>query len=173
MAKPSLPSILDPGGENLGRIVGLDPDTGKESTLYAAIAQLSKPTWLPDSKTLAVIFQDVATNWDGQVGEVNLRDGKFRRITNDLNNYSATTLAATSDAKELVAVQSTPNVGIYTMSSEPNAPGAPAMIDNRERLCTSAGPAMENWSAIDWDGHILTMNADGSNRTVVFSNGCS
>src|SRR5262249_29721232 len=111
-------TVLDPGGENLGRIAGLDPETGKESTLYAAIAQLTKPTWRPDGKTLAMIFQDVTTNGNGQVGEVSLRDGKFRRITNDLNNYSSGTLAATKDGKELAAVQSTPNVGIYTLSAD-------------------------------------------------------
>ena len=162
-------SILDPGGENLGRIVGLDPDTGKERTLYAATAQLSKPTWLPDNKALAVIFQNVASNWDGQVGEVSARDGQFRRITNDLNNYSVGTLAATTDGKQLVAVQSTPNIGIYTMSSEPNAPGVPTMVENQQ-------DAFVGWTydgklvAIDWNGHILSMNGDGSNRTVVYSN---
>jgi Tol biopolymer transport system component len=161
-------SILDPGGANLGRIVGLDPDTGKERTLYAATAQLSKPTWLPDSKTLAMIFQDVATNWDGQVGEVNARNGQFRRITNDLNNYSSSTLAATSDAKQMVAVQSAPTVGIYTMSSDPNASGAPTLIENREDVnvgWTSDGKLV----AADWEGHMLSMNADGSNRTAIYS----
>ena len=66
-------------------------------------------------------------------------------------------------------MQSTPNVGIYTMSSEPNSPGAPTMVDNQDDRYvgwTKDG----NLVAIDWDGHILTMNADGSNRTVVFSN---
>ncbi len=162
-------SILDPGAANLGRIVVLDPASGKEQTLYAATAQLSKPTWLSDSKALAMIFQDVSSNWDGQVGEVNARDGQFRRITNDLNNYSSATLAATGDAKELVAVQSNPNAGIYTMSSEPNASGAPTMVDNRD-------DAYVGWTndgklvAINWDGHIVSMNADGSNRAVIYSN---
>ncbi len=161
-------SILDPGGDNLGRIVGLNPETGNERTIYAATAQLNKPTWLPDGKTIAVIFQDVSTNWDGQIGEVSAGSGQFRRISNDLNNYSSGTLAATSDAKQLVVVQSTPTVGIYTMSSEPNAPGAPTMVDNREDVnvgWTSDGKLV----AIDFEGHIATMNADGSNRTVVFS----
>ncbi len=161
-------SILDPGGANLGRMVGLDPDSGKERTLYAATAQLSKPTWLPDSRTLAMIFQDVTTNWDGQVGEVSARNGQFRRITNDLNNYSSATLAATSDAKELVAVQSAPTVGIYTLSSEPNASGTPTLVENREDVnvgWTSDGKLV----ALDWEGHIVSMNADGSNRAVIFS----
>ncbi len=161
-------TILDPGGETLGRIAGLDPETGKESTLYAATAMLNKPAWLPDGKTLAVIFQDASTNWDSQIGEVDARSGKFRRISNDLNNYSVNTLAATGDAKQLVAVQSTPVLGLYTMSSQANSPGAPTVIDNRNDVYVG-------WTndarlvAIDWDGHVITMNADGSNRTVVFS----
>ena len=111
-------SILDPGGENLGRIVGLDPETGNERTLYAATAQLSKPTWLPDSKTLAVIFQDVATNWDGQVGEVSARNGQFRRISNDLNNYSSQLhWLPPAMPNNWWPCSPTPTVGIYTMSS--------------------------------------------------------
>ncbi len=160
--------VLDPGGANLGRLVGLDPETGKERTLYAAIAMLNKPAWLPDGRTLAFVFQDVATNWDGQIGEVSARNGKFRRITNDLNNYSTLTLAATADAKQLVAVQSTPVLGLYTLSSEPNAPSAPTMIDNHEDANVGWLPD-GRLVAIDADGHIATMNADGSNRTVVFS----
>ena len=161
-------SILDPGGDNLGRIVGLNPETGNERTIYAATAQLNKPTWLPDGKTIAVIFQDVSTNWDGQIGEVSAGSGQFRRISNDLNNYSTTTLAATGDAKQLIAVQSTPTVGVYTMSSEPNASGAPTVVDNREDIevgWTNDGKLV----VIDWEGHLVTMNADGSNRAVVFS----
>jgi Tol biopolymer transport system component len=161
-------TVLDPGGENLGRIVGLDPDIGKERTIYAAIAQLTKPAWLPDSKTLAVIFQDVATNWSGQVGEIGLRDSQFRRITNDLNNYSSSTLAVTSDGKEMVAVQSTPNVSIYTMNSEPDAPASSTAADNREDVYVGWG-SDGNLVAADREGRILTMKADGSNRTVVYS----
>ena len=54
-----------------------------------------------------------------QIGEVDLRSGKFRRITNDLNNYSGQSLAITKDAKQLVAIQSLPDTGLYIMSSEP------------------------------------------------------
>ena len=162
-------SILDPGGENLGRMVGLDPDTGKERTLYAATAQLSKPTWLPDSRTLAMIFQDVTTNWDGQIGEVSARNGQFRRITNDLNNYSSADPGCHQRCQRTGrrAVDSAPSA-FTRLSSEPNASGTPTMVDNREDVnvgWTSDGKLV----AIDWEGHIVSMNADGSNRTVVFS----
>ncbi len=161
-------TVIDPGGKTLGMVFGMDPETGQEKTLYSASAFFNKPTWLPDGRHMAVIFQNIDTNWDGQVGMINLRSGKFRRVTNDLNNYSNTTLAATGDGKELVVVQSTPVLGLYTLSAQPNAPGSPAMVDNR-------GDTSVAWMkdgrlvVIDYDGHIATMNADGSDRNVIFS----
>ncbi len=160
-------TVIDPGAASLGRIVSLEPGNGKEKTIYAATAIMNKPTWLPDGKTIAMIFHDVATNWDGQVGEVSVSNGKFRRITNDLNTYSNRTLAITSDGKQLIAVEITPQVGLYTLPSEPNSAKAPVQVDNH-------GDEQVGWTkdrkliAIDYDGHIVSMNADGSSRTVLY-----
>ena len=99
-------AVIDPGGKSLGRLVSLDINEGKETTLYAATAQLQKPVWTPDGRTILMIFRDVATKWSGQVGEVDVRSGTFRRITNDLNSYSGQSLAITGDAKQLVTIQS-------------------------------------------------------------------
>ena len=161
-------TTIEPGADNLGRVVGLDPDTGKERTLYAGTAFFNKPVWLPGGKNMALMFQDATTNWNSQVGQVNLRDAKFRRITNDLNNYSNSTLSATVDGKELAAVQSTPIIGLYTTSSEPNAPGAPTVIDNHNDVLVAS---IKNGKlvAVDKDGHVVTMNADGSDRAVIYS----
>ena len=114
------PPVTDPGGKSLGRIVSLDVNEGKEKTLYAATAQLQKPVWTPDGHTILTVFRDMTTKWDGQIGEVDLSSGKFRRITNDLNNYSGKSLAITRDARQLVAIQSLPNNSLYVMSTEPN-----------------------------------------------------
>jgi serine/threonine protein kinase len=161
-------TTINPGGDTLGNLLGFDPETGKERTILASTAFFFKPTWLPDSKTIALLFQAPTTNWNAQIGAVSMRDGKFRRITNDLNNYSTTTLSATGDGKQLIAVQSTPILGVYTMSSEPNAAGAPTVIDNHEDVYvgwTKDGKLV----ALDWEGHVITMNADGSDRTAVYS----
>jgi serine/threonine protein kinase/Tol biopolymer transport system component len=161
-------SVIDPGGASLGRLVGLDPNTGQERTIYSATALLGKPTWLPDGKTIAIVFQDVSTNWDGQIGEAGVRGGKFRRITNDLNTYNPNTLAVTASGKQLVALESTPNIGLYVMASDPNAPAPTAPIDTRGD--TSVGWTQDGrLLVIDYDGHIANMNADGSNRTVLYS----
>ena len=161
-------TVLDPGSERLGTVFEVDPENGQEKLIYSATAFFNKPTWLPDGKHLAVMFENIDTNWDGQVGMINLRSGKFRRITNDLNNYSNTTLSVTENGKQMVVVQATPVFGLYTLSSQSNAPGAPTLVDNRDE-------SYVDWMkdgrliVLDFDGHISVMNADGSDRNVIYS----
>jgi len=159
-------AVMDPGGKSLGRIVTLDVTDGKEKTVYAATAQLQKPVWTPDGRDILMVFRDVTTKWDGQIGEVDLSSGKFRRVTNDLNNYSSHSLAITKDAKQLIAIQSQPDTGLYVMSSAPNA-SVPQSVDTHGDVAVGwlkAGRLL----VLDFDGHISTLNADGSDRNVIF-----
>jgi len=159
-------ALIDPGGKSLGRIVSLDVNEGKEETLYAATAHLRKPVWTPDGRNIIMIFSDSTTKWDGQIGEIDVRSGKFRRITNDLNAYSGQSLAVTRDAKQLVAIQSVLETGLYVMSSDPHS-AAPQAIDNQGEVAVGwikGGRLL----ALDFKSHIFTMNADGSDRNVVF-----
>jgi eukaryotic-like serine/threonine-protein kinase len=160
-------TVIDPGGQSLGRIVSLDISEGKEKTLYASTAQLNKPAWTPDGRHIVMIFRDSSTRWEGQIGVVDVSSGKFRRITNDLNTYSINSLAVTRDTKALVAIQIIPQTGLYLMPAELNANPDPPAID-------SHGEVGVGWLkdgrllALDLDGHISTMNADGSERNVIF-----
>ncbi|MGO9564220.1 MAG: protein kinase domain-containing protein [Candidatus Korobacteraceae bacterium] len=159
--------VLDPGSQNLGRVVLLDPVSGKEKTVYAGTATLQKPTWMPDNEHLVLIFHDVSSDWNGQVGEIAIAAGKLHRITNDLNSYSNLTLGVTKDGKQLVAIQLTLQTGIYTMSSDPNGSSAAKQIDNRGNVGVGWLPDGRLVS-MEYDGHISIMNADGSNRSIIF-----
>ena len=160
-------AVLEPGGKSLGRIVALDVKEGKEKTLYAATAQMQRPAWSPDGRELFIILRDVTTRWDGQIGEIEVRSGKFRRITNDLNNYRAGSLAVTKDGTQLVAVQGQPDFGLYVMPAGSKTPSESKSIDN-------AGDVYVGWLkdgrllVADYDSHIATINADGSDRNVIF-----
>ena len=166
-------TVVDPGGQSLGRIVLLNPVRSEETvfpsqekTIYAGNAILQKPTWMPDGKHLLVIFHDLASDWNGQVGEIAIAAGKLHRITNDLNAYSNLTLSITSDGKQLVAIQITPQAGIFTMSAEPNAADV-KQIDNHEDIGVGWLPD-GRLVAMDYDGHIAIMNGDGSNRSIIY-----
>ena len=160
-------TVLDPGSQNLGRLVVLDPANGKEKTIYAATASLQKPTWMPDGQHLLLVFHDITSDWNGQVGEVSLSGGKLHRITNDLSSYSNLTLAVTSDGKQLIAIQNTPDTGVYTMSSEANGSSAAKQVDNHGDINVGWLPD-GRLVTVDYTGHISTMNADGSGRNVIF-----
>jgi Tol biopolymer transport system component len=145
----------------------LNSETGKEKTVYAGTAILQKPAWTPDGEHLVLIFHDVSSDWNGQVGEIATGAGKLHRITNDLNSYSNLTLGITKDGKNLVAIQLTPQSGIFTMGSDPKAGPQPTEIDDH-------GDTGVGWLpdgrlvAMNYDGHIAVMNGDGSNRNIVF-----
>ena len=160
-------SVLDPGSQNLGRLVLLNPQTGKEKTVFAGSAILQKPTWMPDNEHLVFVFHDAASDWNGQVGEIAIAAGKLHRITNDLNSYSNLTLAVTKDGKQLISIQLTPQASVYVMGSDANAGANATPI-------SSHGETGVGWLpdgrlvTMDYDSHIAIMNADGSNRSILF-----
>lgn len=160
-------SVVEPGSQNLGRIVMLEPQSGREKTVYASNAILQKPTWMPDSRHLLVIFHDVSSDWNGQVGEISVTAGKLHRITNDLNAYSNLTLSVTSDGKNLVAIQIQPEAGIFTMSTEGNGTSQVTQVDNHDDIGVGWLPD-GRLVTMDYTGQIAITNADGSNRNVIY-----
>jgi eukaryotic-like serine/threonine-protein kinase len=160
-------SVVEPGTQNLGRIVLLEPQSSKEKTVYAGNAILQKPTWMPDNRHLVVIFHDLSSDWNGQVGEISIAAGKLHRITNDLNAYSNLTLSVTSDGKQLVAIQIQPEAGIFTMSTGGNGSSQVIQVDNHDDIGVGWLPD-GRLVAMDYTGQIAVMNADGSNRAIIY-----
>ncbi len=160
-------TVFDPGGQSLGRLVILNPANGKEKTIYAGTASLEKPTWMPDGKHLLLIFHDISSDWNGQVGEVSLSGRKLHRITNDLSSYSNLTLGVTRDGKQLIAIQNTPDAGIYTLGLEAKGASAAKQVANSGDINVSWLPD-GRLLTLDYDGHISIMNADGNGRNVIY-----
>ena len=160
-------AVLDPGSQNLGRIVVLNPANGKEKTVYAGTALLQKPTWMPDGRHLVLIFHDISSDWNGQIGVIALAGQKLHRITNDLNVYSNSTLGVTRDGEQLVAIQETPQAGVYTLSADAGPASSVTEVDNHGDINVGWLPD-GRLLAMDYDSHIAVMNADGSNRNVIY-----
>ena len=159
-------AVMDPGGKSLGRIVALDVNSGKEKTLYAATGQLQKPVWSHDGRYIFMIFRDATTRWQGQIGEIEVHSGRFRRITNDLNNYSDRSLAITRDGQQLVAIQGLPDVGLYVMPATNKGSAPPPPLDTKGAV--SVGwLGDERLMFTDFEGHVATINADGTDRNLV------
>ena len=80
--------------------------------------------------------------------------------------HGGKSLAITKDAKQLIAIQSQPDTGLYVLSSDANAAVAQP-VDTR-------GDVAVGWlkpdrlMVLDFDGHISTLNVNGNDRNVVF-----
>jgi len=160
-------TVVEPGGKDLGRIVALDVNDGKEKTIYAATAQMLKPAWSPDGRYIYVNFRDATTRWNGQIGVIDIRSGKFQRITNDLNNYSDRSLAITLNGRQLAVIQGLPQIGLYVLAAAPKFAEQPAPIETR-------GDVNVGWLKdgrlllTDYEGHLSAIDPDGSNRNMLF-----
>ncbi len=160
--------LIEPGGKSLGRLITIDIKDGKETTLYSATAQMRKPTWSPDGRYLFFNFEDANTRWDGQIGGLEVRSGKFQRVTNDLNNYSWRSLAVTRDGQHLVTIQAMPEIGLYVLSATGTPPTDLKPVDTHAD--TAMGWLKDGRLAIsDIDSQIALLNVENGDRNVVFS----
>jgi serine/threonine protein kinase len=163
-------SLIDPGSKNLGRLVTLDAKSGKEKTVYASSAQFKKPTWSPDGRDIFVIFWDVTTRWNGQIGVIDARTGKLRRITNDLNTYRGESLAVTKDGKQLIAIQGQPDIALYVVPAAEKTANDVKPVEKAQDV--NVGWLKDGKLVIsDWSAQVATLNADGSDRNVVYHTG--
>jgi eukaryotic-like serine/threonine-protein kinase len=160
-------TVFDPGSQNPGRLVLLEPSSGREKTIYGSAARLQKPAWMPDGKHLILIFHDVTSDWNGQIGEISLSGRTLHRITNDLSSYSNLTLGVTKDGQQLIAIQNTPDAGVYTLRSDADANSLAKQVDNHGDINVGWLPD-GRLITLDYDGHISIMNGDGTSRSVIY-----
>jgi eukaryotic-like serine/threonine-protein kinase len=109
---------LLPATDSLSALVLLDPSNGSQRAIYQLSDVLASAlAWLPDGKDLAVIFSSPESNFTLlQVGLVNSKDGKFRPITADTNNYA--TLSVSSDGATIATVMFQSQRDVYVSSGQ-------------------------------------------------------
>src|SRR6202034_4945326 len=86
-------------------LISIDPATGNQKTIsMPPSANITKASWLPNGKAMAVIFSAAETNFARQqIGLISYPDGKFRPITADANDYA--TLSVSSDGATIAPVR--------------------------------------------------------------------
>lgn len=91
----------------------------------------------------------------------------LHRITNDLSSYSNLTLGLTKDGTQLIAVQNTPDSGVYTLRLDGGPDAVAKEVDNHGEINVGWLPD-GRLITLDYDGHISIMNGDGSSRNVIY-----
>ena len=123
--------------------------------------------WFGDGSSLALQVEEQIYA-PPQIWQISYPGGEARRITNDLDSYTADSLTVTADASTLVAVQSETTSNIWI---------APAGDTNSARAIESPKYAQHGYDGLTWapDGRVVyvtrfngkdsiwAMNSDGSN----------
>src|SRR6204780_4941133 len=93
-------TILDQAEDSTSALISIDPGTGAQRTISKPpYTFLTHVFWLPDGRTLAVIFSSMETNFSRQqIGLITYPDGKFHPITADTNDYANFSASAAGSA---------------------------------------------------------------------------
>ena len=124
-----------------------------------------RPLWTPDGDALVATVGET-TLGRGQLQRVDYPSGEMHRFTNDLADYSAA-LDLTRDGKQLAVIQRTRVSDIWVA---PIADTAQArQLTSGEQIYNLIAPGpLGKILAAALNGDLWMMNADGSDKTLVF-----
>jgi len=154
-------------GDALGYVETFDLASGKVSTLAALKnEQVHELKWLPDGRSLLVVFVGKGQLfWRPQIGLLSL-DGKLHPITRDTNAYSTLALSADGKNASTVQVKSTRTLALLRAEdlSKPDSSKVLPASDPQTVQWTPDGKLLVS------DGEKITrMDPDGQNATVLVS----
>ena len=145
--KAIVATIIDQAESSVAAVISIDPDTGTQRTISRPpYTLLTKVSWLPDGRALAVIFSSIETNFSlQQVGLIGYPDGKFRSITADTNDYA--NLSVSADGATIATVMRQSVRDVYVSSG--------LKADYSDARQVSSGDPVP---AVGWarDGNLLT-----------------
>jgi serine/threonine protein kinase len=93
---------LQPDGALTG-LLQTDLTTHQQKTIFHSDGIFGDPVWMPDGSGQLVLSRDYISNYTrNQIAFISYPAGKYRTVTNDINDYSSLSLAA--DGRSLAAV---------------------------------------------------------------------
>jgi eukaryotic-like serine/threonine-protein kinase len=140
-------TVFEQTEESLSAVIAIDTDAGSQRTIsrppYTALNNVS---WLPDGRSLAVIYSMMETNFTRpQVGLISYPDGKFRPITADTNDYS--NLSVSADGATIATVMRQSVRDVYVSA------GLKADYSDAHQVSSGDAVPVVAWAR---DGNLLT-----------------
>ena len=135
---------------------------------------LGRIAWLSDGSGLVVIAgENSNTSWSGtdaQIWHIAYPEGSARKITNDLNGYTHSSLGLTSDSGSIVTTQEDTSARIWTVpldtsfSSDAAKQITSGKFDGRHGLSWSPDGRIVFITKVGDDEDVWIMNHDGTGR---------
>ena len=123
--------------------------------------------WMPDGRSLAVVYGARPNTQRGQIGTISYPDGTFHAVTRDTNRYDTLTLSADGTMAASVQVKGTsslyvlPGAGTQETSPPPASTQIPDM--------TTYAWESNNTFLISDGTSLMRMSMDGTERTTLAS----
>ena len=122
---------------------------------------IGRPLWLPDSETALAELDDPAGQ--GQLWAISLREGKKRRITNDLANWGIR-IEATRDAHTVSAIQWSVVANLW-LAPAANLLKTRQITDGKLPMIAAVARPDGKILAVSGNDEIWVMNGDGTEFT--------
>jgi len=116
-------NIQDPKSEFTGPLIAVDSSTGQPQHLLLSSDRIFlNPKWLPDGTGLLVLESDKGMGARNQIGLLSYPEGKFRRITNDVNGYRGFSVSKDGNLVATVLSQSRGTITVSSAAKGTNIP---------------------------------------------------
>ena len=158
-------------GDDITTIKSINVASGESKTVTSyKVNYLERLVWLPDGKSLLATYQDPSTNYSRyQIGLISYPRGQFHPVTKDTNSYATLTISA--DAKTLATVQRRALRGFYVFPPTGTAVNPPNPSLPQEKDLARLAWAGSGAFYLMGESEVVRVSADGSNKTVILSNG--
>jgi Tol biopolymer transport system component len=115
-------NVQDPKSEFNGPLMAIDSSTGRQLSLLHSDRIFQNSKWLPDGTGLIVLAQDKGISPRYQIGLVSCPEGRFRQITNDVNDHRSFSVSKDGSLVASVVFQSRGTITLSSVTEDPNTP---------------------------------------------------
>jgi eukaryotic-like serine/threonine-protein kinase len=156
-------SVLQPAEGAFSGLMAVDTITGRQRLFLGSADSFTFIAWMPDSHGLLVLDSDRASGyWRQQIAFVTYPEGKLSPVTRDTNNYSA--LSVASSSQSLATVLSEGRWNFFVTSAKSG--GGDARQIGLASANTSFTWTRDNRLIDDKDGTLHWVNPDSGARGV-------
>ncbi len=155
---------LQPDGALTG-LLRTDVTTHQQKTIFHSDAIFGAPLWMPDGSGQLLPSRDYISNYTRhQIAFVSYPEGKYRPLTNDINDYGSLSIAA--DGRSLVAVLNQSHWDLFLVPAAAANTGPARQITSGEPVntftWTPAGQLI-----VDQEFKLSQLNPDSAEKTML------
>jgi eukaryotic-like serine/threonine-protein kinase len=153
---------LQPDGALTG-LLETNTTTHRQKTIFHSDGIFGDPVWMPDGTGQLVLSRDYISNYTrNQIAFISYPGGKYRAVTNDINDYSSLSLAA--DGRSLAAVLNERHWDLYLVPAAATGSGQAQQITSGQPVNTFS------WTPggqliVDQELTLSLLNPDSGSKT--------